>query len=190
MDIPDLGGVRMNAEKNSGAAIIFALFFTTPVHADWKDTASDVLLYAAGITMGFAIHEAGHALTARYHGEKLDWYGSGYGSIWSCRSPCHNLEQISVAGNLSTAIVGETLLHLPYKNAFVDGMQMFNTVNPITYAYTDSTTSGGYGDYRNVDDRTQIALAIHAANIGYRQFSERLWNVAIVPHGIKFNIRF
>jgi hypothetical protein len=172
------------------AAIVFAIFFTVPTQAGWKNIASDVLLYAAGITTSFAIHEAGHALAARAYGEKLDWHGSGFNSEWVCRYPCDNLEQISVAGNLSTAIVGETLLHLPYKNAFVDGMQTFNALNPVLYAYKDSTTSGGYGDYRNVDDRIQIALAIHAASIGYRQFSERLWNIAVVPHGINFNIRF
>lgn len=171
--------------------IFFVLvFITAPAHSDWKESVRDGFLFAAGITTSFVVHEAGHALTARAYGEKLDWHGSGFNSEWVCRYPCHNIEQISVAGNLSTAIVGETLLYLPYKNAFVDGMQAFNALNPIAYAYKDSTTSGGYEDYRAVDDRIQIALAIHAASIGYRQFSERVWNFAVVPHGIKFNIRF
>jgi hypothetical protein len=178
--------------KKAAIAILIAAV-TSPAQADWKESVRDGFLFAAGITTSFVVHEAGHALTARSYGEKLDWHGSGFNSHWSCRYPCRNIEQVAVAGNLSTAIVGESLLYIPaeYRHSpFVDGMQMFNTINPITYTYEDSTTSGGYRDYRNVDDRIQIALAIHAASIGYRQFSDRLWNVAVVPRGIKFNIQF
>jgi len=175
-------------------AIAFVMFFgMTSVHADWKDTASDVLLFAAGLTTSFAIHEAGHALAARYYGEKLDWHGSGFDSEWSCRYPCQHIEQVAISGNLSTAIVGEALLRLPnnYRYMpFIDGMQAFDTMNPITYAIKSASEDGGYGDYRNVGESVQIALAIHAASIGYRQFSERLWAVSVVPHGMQFNARF
>jgi hypothetical protein len=171
-------------------AIIFAMLIsTTPAKADWKEVASNYFFFAAGIATSFIVHEAAHELTARAYGERLDWQDGK----WICNYPCPDLDKIALAGNLSTAILGESLLYLPdkYRNTpYVDGMQTFNTVNPIAYAYKDSTTSEGYGDYRHVDDRIQIALAIHAASIGYRQFSDRLWNVAVVPRGIKFNIQF
>ena len=70
------------------------------------------------------------------------------------------------------------------------GMQAFNTMNPVTYAIKNASEDGGYGDYRNVDESVQITLAIHAASIGYRQFSQRLWNISIAPHGVQFNARF
>jgi len=177
----------------NAAAILAMISVTTPAHADWKDSVRDGFLFATGIVASFAIHEAGHALAARYYGEKLDWHGSGFDSEWSCRYPCRNIEQVAIAGNLSTSIVGEALLYLPneYRHTpFVDGMQAFNMVNPISYAIKNAREDDGYGDYRNVDESIQIALAIHAASIGYRQFSERLWNISIVPHGVQFNARF
>ena len=174
------------------AAILAMIAVTTSAHADWKDSVRNGFLFATGIVTSFAIHEAGHALAARAYDEKLDWHGSGFNSEWSCRYPCRHIEQVSLAGNLSTAIVGELLLRLPdYQHTpFVDGMQAFNTANPITYAIKSSREYGGYEDYRYVDESIQVALAIHAASIGYRQFSERLWNISIVPHGVQFNARF
>ena len=66
----------------------------------------------------------------------------------------------------------------------------FNAVNPIGYAIRDSVTSGGYGDYRHVDDRIQFALAIHGASIGYRQFSERMWGMSVERNRIQLSFRF
>ena len=175
------------------AAILAMILITTSAHADWKDSVRNGFLFTTGIVASFAAHEAGHALAARAYGEKLDWHGSGFNSEWSCRYPCRNIEQVAIAGNLSTAIVGEVLLRLPGKyrhTPFVDGMQAFNTMNPVTYAIKNASEDGGYGDYRNVDESVQITLAIHAASIGYRQFSQRLWNISIAPHGVQFNARF
>ena len=171
--------------------LLAMIFFTTSAHADWKDSVREVFFFATGIVTSFAVHEAGHALAARAYGEKLDWHGSGFNSEWSCRYPCWHIEQVSVAGNLSTAIVGEMLLRLPgdYRHTpFVDGMQAFNTINPITYDFKNASEDGGHGDYRSVDESAQVALALHAASIGYRQFSGRLWT--IVPHGVQFRLRF
>ena len=109
------------------------------------------------------------------------------------RLPCENIEKVALAGNLGTAIFGEALLYLPakYKNtSLVDGMQMFNTVNPVFYAYKDATTSGGYLDYRYVDNRVQNVIAVHAATIGHRQFSERTWRFFVTHRGIQFNASF
>ena len=144
--------------------------------------------------MSFAVHEASHELTARAYGEKLTWSGGK----WLCRAPddnapCENLEKVALAGTLSTAILGESLLRLPSKyryTPFVDGMQTFNALNPIQYAYTDSVTARGYEDYRYVDDRIQIALAIHAASIGYRQFSDRAWRFFVAPRGVQLSVTF
>lgn len=174
--------------------VMIFLLLPFSVSADWKENVIDSVLFVSGIVVSFAVHEASHELAARYYGEDLKWVGDG----WVCRTqdglnPCNNLKKVALAGNLGTAILGESLLTLPdkYKNtSFVDGMQMFNAVNPISYSYKDATTSGGYLDYRYVDNRVQAILAVHAASIGYRQFSKRLWNIAVAPRGVQFNMRF
>ena len=170
-------------------AIIILFLFTTPAQADWKDTVWKGFFVAAGFVSGFVVHELSHELTARAYGEKLRWEGLS----WVCEYPCENIDNIALAGNLGTAIVGEALLHLPDKyryTPFVDGMQVFNTLNPIGYAIQDSLTTGGYQDYRYVDNRIQVAIAIHAATIGYRQFSERAWNFVVTQRGVQVLARF
>ena len=181
---------RYSKRYLSGAIVLSVAIFCAPAsHADWKTALRDSSLFAAGIVASLVVHEAGHALAAHSRGERLDWNGSE----WSCRSPCQNIEQVSLAGNLSTAIVGEALLRLPmdYRHTpFVDGMQVYNAVNPIAYAVKSARQDGGYRDYRNVNESMQVALAIHAASVGYRQFSKRLWAVSVVPHGVQFKARF
>ena len=172
---------------------LFILLFPLSADADWKEKTLDVVLFASGVVVSFVVHEVSHELTARAYGEKLDWELNGFATKSYCRSPCEHIDKIAIAGNLSTAILGESLMYLPAKykyTPFVDGMQAYNVENPIGYAYRDSITPGGYGDYRYVDDRAQIALAIHAASIGYRQFSKRFWSVVVVPRGLQFNVRF
>lgn len=181
--------------KTTTRKLLFMLFLIPGCcKADWKEDVTDALLYVSGIVVGLAVHEVSHELAARHYGEELTWNDGG----WLCRNqrddaPCNNLKKVAIAGNLGTAVVGEVLLHLPSKyrqTIFVDGIQTFNTINPITYAYKDASTNGGYLDYRYVDNRVQIALAIHAASIGYRQFSKRTWNISVVPRGVQFSAWF
>ena len=175
------------------ALILF--LFAVPSQADWKDNTLDVVLFVAGGFMSLAVHEASHAIAAKAYGEKLTWEDMQ----WVCRKPndnnveCNHYSKIAVAGNLGTSIVGEALLYLPVKyrnSSFVDGMQSVNVANSIGYAYKDATVSGGSGDYRSVDNRYQVALAVHAASIGYRQFSERTWRFFVTPRGVQFNASF
>lgn len=169
---------------------LLALVLVLPAccKADWKDSVTNSLLFVAGIAASYTIHEIGHELTARAYGEKLDWH-TGIGLEWSCRSPCENISSIAIAGNVATAITGELLLLLPNKeNPFVDGMQAYNSVNPIGYAYKDARSP--YGDYSHVNDTAQIALAIHAATIGHRQFSKRLWSVYPKQRGVQVRVSF
>lgn len=165
------------------ALLLLSLLPVNPARADWID---DALLFAGGLAAGFVVHELGHELAARAYGEKLEWYD---GKL-TCRWPCHDLDKIALAGNLATAITGEILLHTQYRNTFVDGVQTFNTVNPISYAYKDSVTPGGYGDYANVNDTTQIALAIHAASIGYRHVAGGKWRFDIAGRRVQWSINF
>ena len=174
------------------ALILF--LFAVPSQADWKDKVVDVLLFASGVIVSYAVHEVSHELTARAYGEKLTWKDGK----WRCWTPdnsaqCEDLSKVALAGNLGTAILGESLLYLPEKyryTPFVDGMQTWNSTNPIRYAYSDATTTGGYADYRYVDDRIQVALAIHAASIGYRQFSDRAWKFFVTKNGVVASIQF
>jgi hypothetical protein len=174
-------------------ALLLALV-TESAKADWKAKTIDVLLYASGIVVSLAVHEAAHELTASAYGEKLTWSDGE----WICRNqsdtaPCENIDKVAIAGNLSTAILGESLMFLPARyryTPFVDGMQTFNAVNPVVYAYKDSVTSGGHLDYRYVDDNVQIAIAIHAASIGYRQFSDRTRYIFVTPRSVQFNMAF
>ena len=91
---------------------------------------------------------------------------------------------------MTTALVGEALLHTDYRGAFVDGWQTFNTLNPISYAYKDSVTSGGYLDYANVNDAAQIALAVHAASIGYRHMTDGKWRFGVAGRRVQWSINF
>ena len=160
--------------------------------ADWKENVIDAFMFVAGIATSHAVHEIGHELTARAYGEKLDWPRME----WTCRPPCTHHDKIAMAGNISTAILGEALFLLPaiYKHTpFVDGMQTFNTINPIAYLYKQETETGGYGDYQNLSDdykKYEVALAIHAATIGYRQLSDRLWSITVAPRHIHFTYKF
>ena len=173
------------------ALILF--IFAVPSQADWKEKAVDVLLFASGMVVSFAVHEASHELVARSYGEKLDWNDA---NEWSCRLPCKHHDKVAIAGNLSTAILGESLLYLPSKYRympFVDGMQTYNTSNPISYLYLNSRSKDGYGDYMYLDknmDNVITSLAIHAASIGYRQFSERTWRFFVIKNGIVASVRF
>lgn len=173
------------------ALILF--LFAVPSQADWKDNVSDAMLYAAGIATSYVIHEAGHVITARAYGEKLDWNDS---FEWKCRPPCEHHDNIAMSGNFATAILGESLLYLPLKyrnSSFVDGMQTFNTANPIVYLYLNERNKNGYGDYQFLDDsyrKHEVALAIHAASVGYRQFSERAWRLMVTPRGVQIRASF
>lgn len=169
---------------------LLALVLLVPAccKADWKDTVSDTFLFITGIAASFAIHELGHELTARAYGEKLDWHPNN-GLEWSCQQQCKNIKSVEIAGNVATAITGELLLLLPNReNPFIDGMQAFNSINPIAYAYKDARSP--YGDYANVNDSAQIALAVHAATIGHRQFSNRLWSIHPREKGIQVRVVF
>lgn len=174
-------------KKKNIALCGLLLFPSTTLAVDWKTTATDILQFSAGIITAFALHEAGHALAAHVYGEKIEWHGSGLGSEWECLYPCRNIENVAIAGNLTTAVVGESLLHLPFRGQYINGIQAFNLMNPIAYAVRDYKTADGYGDYRYVDDQLQTAIALHAYSVGYRHFSDRLWGVSIVPGGAQFN---
>jgi hypothetical protein len=152
---------------------------------------TDALLFAAGLLAGFAVHEVGHELAARAYGERLQW-SSGK---WLCRTPdstgpCEHLGAVAVAGNLSTAIVGEALLHTEYRGPFIDGMQTYNTINPIQYALKDAIAPGGYADYMEVSSGVKIALAVHAASIGYRHVSKGYWRIDVKGNLIQFSKAF
>jgi hypothetical protein len=164
-------------------AMLFLLATVLPARADWFE---DAVLFATGFVSGVIVHELGHELTARAYGEKLAWRGTQ----WTCTYPCDDIENIALAGNLATAIVGETLLHLPYKNAFVDGMQTFNTMRPILYALEDAVFPSGHLDYRYVDDRVQLVLAIHAASLGYRHTQQGRWRIGTTGRSLQFSRNF
>jgi len=181
----DIRTATNGKQLNMNKLIILLMLFPVTASADWK--AMDYLSFGLGVVTSLLIHEAGHAITAKAYGEELKWKGTS----WVCEYPCDNNDKISVAGNLATAIVGEALLHIDnkYRNTpYVDGMQAYNTINPIRYAYKDITQNGGYRDYVDVNDTVEVAIAVHAATIGYRQYNNRLWTVT--PRGIQFNVRF
>ena len=164
--------------------LLAALLVTSGgAQAGWFE---DTLKFAAGLAAGVAVHELGHVVIARAYGERLEWSGGE----WECRAPCRNIDKVALAGNLTTAIVGEALLHTSFRGAFVDGVQTFNTVNPISYAYKNATTAGGYLDYRGVDDRVQIALALHAASIGYRHAADGKWRFGVAGRSVQWSINF
>lgn len=167
--------------------IILLMLVPSAGNAGWLE---DAALFAGGLVAGLAVHELGHELAARAYGERLTWSARRGTLQLNCRSPCEERIQVSAAGNVATALVGEMLLHMPYRNVFVDGMQTFNTLNPIFYAYKDSTTPGGYSDYAHTDDRLQIVLAIHAASIGYRHVADGRWRVGATARTVNFSIDF
>jgi hypothetical protein len=132
--------------------------------------------FILGLLTGVAVHETGHKLTARYYGENIEWQNNG----WLCRAPCTNIKEIAIAGNLATAIVGEALLKLPKEyceTSFIDGLQTFNTLEPIRY----SLLPDNYGDYKYVSEDKENLIALHAVSIGWRQFNERARKWMIVP---------
>ena len=168
--------------------LLILIFVPGCCQADWKNTLADTFIFATGIAVGFFVHEAGHWVTAKAYGEKLSWDGGKF----ECEYPCKHIDNVAVAGNLATAIVGESILHIPHKygkTAFADGIQVFTSLNPINYYRKDISAKGGYGDYKHVNDSLEAALAIHGASVGYRQFSGR-WAVTPTARGIQFSARF
>lgn len=149
-------------------SVIFLSLFCGPVHANWFE---DALFFGSGLAAGLAVHELGHIVAAHAYGEKLDWRDGQ----WECRYPCDDLSKVAIAGNVASVLVGETLLHTSYRGSFVDGLQTWNTLNPVRYAIKDSRSHHGYLDYANANDKAQIAIAIHAASIGYRHVNNGHW---------------
>lgn len=159
------------------------LLVTGTARAGWLE---DAVHFGTGLAAGFVVHELGHIVTARAYGEKMEWAGIS----WTCRAPCGDYSKIAVAGNLASVVLGESLLHTPYRNAFVDGLQTWSTLNPMRYAIKDAQSQQGYRDYYYVDDRVQIALALHAASIGYRHLSKGNWRVGVGARSISFSRDF
>lgn len=159
------------------------LVLALPVRAG---LVSDALQFAAGLAAGLAVHELGHIIVAHAYGEKL----SLEGTTLECKWPCKHYDKVALAGNLSTALIGEALLHTDLRGSFIDGMQTWNTINPIQYHAADTRSRHGHYDYAAVDDRVQLALAIHAASIGYRHVAQGRWRVGTRLRTVTFSIDF
>ena len=163
--------------------MLLLLLWAGGVRAGWVE---DALAFAGGLAAGLVVHELGHVVVARAYGEKLDWREG----LWECRYPCENLSKVAVAGNMASALTGEVLLHTARRGAFIDGLQTWNTINPICYAIKDARSRGGYYDYAHVDDTVQVALAIHAASVGYRHLSDEHWRIRMGARSISFSRDF
>jgi hypothetical protein len=176
------------------------IFILGPTYANGEEeeiTYVSVLKYYAGITSGFLIHEAGHAIVARITNTDMDWRWGDINQPFEFTDHASSDAKgaaINSAGFIFQATGGEIILRVDAINkndAFVRGMMTWNVLNPVLYAVdywfiheTNQKDGDLYkGDLQGIERYTNEAVAngfalgivAVAVSQGYRFLRVQSW---------------
>ena len=127
------GGKRRAGMKGAliFGAIVLVLAISIPVNA-FELKISKALLFGAGLTTGFVIHEGGHWTMGKLRGRDLKWHWDptlrysyeGESDIW-----------IQMAGLMANALFSELILLIPKekRGPYLNGVLIFNVLEEFAY---------------------------------------------------------
>ena len=154
-----------------------------------ESTLSKTLKITSGVVSAYALHEAGHWVAAELTGTDMDWSSGTYNQPIAFTEYSENNYDgtlINAAGLTTQLLSSEIILQLDAHNSYLDGMMLWNLINPIMYSIdywllhrTNKISDDNYqGDIAGIefynDRQTANIFAIGVAAIaawqGYRYF--------------------
>ena len=102
--------------------------------------ANDILKFGSGVLAAYAMHEAGHAVTASLTGTDLEWGVGTYNQPIGFHENANNNMSGALlysSGLITQVIASEVILQtdsIDKNDSFVRGMMTWNIINPIIYS--------------------------------------------------------